>query len=110
MENYQFCFGKIVKFKENGKTRLNLSLGVGFTTIKETGNFQFIQDAGRSENYTWDYYSHNTVSFIVNPKIEFPFARYYGFTISPLLQINKDNVLFVLGIGQVIGLQRKKQK
>jgi len=109
MENYQFCFGKIVKFQENGKTRLNLALGIGLTTIKEPGNFEFIENAGRSENYNWNYNRYNTVSLIINPKIEFPFARYYGFSISPMLQINKDNVLFVVGFGQIIGLLRKKQ-
>ncbi|WP_242082872.1 hypothetical protein [Aestuariivivens sediminis] len=68
-----------------------------------------INDAFLAENYTWDYKKHNAVSLIINPKIEFAFTRFYGLTISPMLQINKDRTYFGVGIGQMIGLLRKRK-
>lgn len=44
---------------------------------------------------------------IVNPKIEFPFNRFYGLTISPMLQVNKDRIYVGIGIGQMIGFLRR---
>ena len=62
-----------------------------------------------TENYTWIYNKYNTVNLIINPKIEFPFTRYFGLTISPMLQINKDRTYFGIGIGQMIGLLRSRK-
>ena len=68
-----------------------------------------IDDAFLTENYTWNYKTHNTLSLIINPKIEFPFTRFYGLTISPMLQINKDRTYVGIGIGQMIGLLRNRK-
>ena len=46
---------------------------------------------------------------ILNPKIEFPFSRFYGLTLSPLFQINKDRTYIGIGVGQMIGLLRKRK-
>ena len=108
-ENYQIGFGKIYNLNITGTIRANLSLGLGYTTIREPENWQMIDNAFLSENYTWNYRKHNTVSLIINPKIEFPFTRFYGLTISPMLQINKDRTYFGIGIGQMIGLLRKRK-
>lgn len=107
IENYQIGFGKIYKLNESGTIRANLSVGLGYTLIREPENWEMINDAFLTENYNWNYKKHNTVSFIINPKIEFPFTRFYGFTISPMLQINKDRTYFGIGIGQMMGLLRK---
>ena len=68
-----------------------------------------INDTFLTENYTWNYKKYNTLSLIINPKIEFPFTRFYGLTISPMLQINKDRTYFGIGIGHMIGLLRKRK-
>ena len=62
-----------------------------------------------AENYTYEYSKFNTVSLIISPKIEFPFSRIYGLTISPLIQINKDRTYLGVGIGQMMGLLRKRK-
>jgi hypothetical protein len=108
-ENYQIGFGKIYNLNKSGTIRANLSLGLGYTTITEPENWQMINDAFLTVNYTWNYEKYNTVSLIINPKIEFPFTRFYGLTISPMLQINKDRTYFGIGIGQMIGLLRKRK-
>ena len=108
-ENYQIVFGKIYNLNKRGTIRANLSLGLGYTTLREPENWELINDGFLTENYTWNYKKHNTVSIIINPKIEFPFTRFYGLTISPMLQINKYRTYFGIGIGQMIGLLRKRK-
>ena len=102
-ENYQIGFGKIYNINSSGTIRANLSLGLGYTTIREPENWQKINDGFFSENYTWDYYKYNTLSLIINPKIEFAIKRFYGITISPMVQISKDRTYFGVGLGSMIG-------
>ena len=75
-ENYQIGFGKIYKLNSSGTIRANLSLGLGYTIIREPENWQINKNAFLTENYTWNYGKHNTVSLIINPKIEFPITRF----------------------------------
>jgi len=109
LENYQFLVGKIYSLNKKKTIRANVSLGLGYTTIREPGNWQPVNESFLTENYTYEYSKSNTVSLIINPKIEFPFTRFYGLTISPMLQINKDRTYFGVGIGQMIGLLRKRK-
>ena len=110
--NYRIDFGKIYNLNPKGTIRMNFSFGIGYSIIKEPNNWQFVEtDAviNLAENYTYSYRSYSTLSFIINPKIEIPFTRFYGLTISPMIQINKDRTYFGIGIGQMIGLLRKKK-
>lgn len=109
-ENYQIGFGKIYKLNASGTIRANLSVGLGYTIIREPENWQMINAPLLAENYTWNYKKLNTVSLIINPKMEFPFTRYFGLTISPMLQINKYRTYFGIGVGQMIGLLRNRKK
>lgn len=47
-------------------------------------------------------------NIIFNSEREFPFTRYYGFTLSPLIHINKDRNFYGIGIGHMAGLLRRK--
>ncbi|MFD2892676.1 hypothetical protein ACFS5J_11710 [Flavobacterium chuncheonense] len=109
LENYQLGFGKICKINKAGTIRLNTSVGLGYTIIREPVNWERNENSFLVENYNWNYEKHNTISLIINPKIEFPFSRFYGLTISPMTQINKDRIYFGIGIGQMIGLLRNKK-
>ncbi len=75
--------------------------------ITEPINWTEVDNFFLAENYTWDNHKYDTVSLMINPKIKFPFTRYYGFTISPMLQITKDRAYFGIGIGQMIGFVKK---
>ncbi len=99
-------FGVIKKLNEAGTARVNLSLGLGFVTTREPVNWQQA-DAFMTENYTWDYETSHAISFVVNPKFEFPFSRYWGLSISPMLQVYDGGVFFVVGVGHIFGLLRK---
>ncbi len=109
--NYRIDFGTIYNLNPKGTLRLNLSFGLGYTIIKEPNDWQFIEtDAtiNLAENYSYSYTTYNTLSFIINPKLEFPFTRFYGLTISPMVQINKDRTYYGIGIGQMIGILQQK--
>lgn len=99
-----YNIGKIENLDENGIVRANISFGLGITTLKERVNW-------RLNNNSFLYYisdgkRYSTISLIINPKIEFPFKKFLGLTISPMIQINKYRTYFGIGIGQMIGLVR----
>ena len=107
-DNFQsvhFTFGYIQKLSEAGTVRLNLSLGLGYAMTREPVNWQKI-DQFLSDNYTWDYEHNHSISFVLNPKFEFPFSRYYGLSISPMVEIYDGGTFFAVGIGHIFGLLR----
>lgn len=108
LENYSVSAGKIFNLNDTRTLRLNLSIGAGYTVIKEPHNWQKIDKQLFSPTHSWEYRKYSTMSFIVNPKIEFPFTRYFGVTLSPIVEINKDRTHFGIGIGIMAGLLRKK--
>lgn len=105
-ESFGASIGRIYKINKSGTIRTNFSLGIGYTLFTEPENWKKINSnvVSLTRNYSYDYVEHKAVSLIVNPKIEFPFTKYFGFTISPMLQINKDRTYFGIGIGSMIGL------
>ncbi len=108
-ENYQIGVGKIYKLNPSGTIRLNLKVGLGYSVITEPVNWSEVNNSFLRENYTWNNQKYDTVSVIVNPKIEFPFTRFYGFTLSPMAQITKNRAYCGIGIGQMIGLLRSRK-
>ncbi len=101
--SYQISFGKIYNLNEMETIRVNVSAGLAYTKIREPENWQYT-GGFLDENYTWNYKKNQEISLIINPKIEFPFIKYYGLTLSPMLQINKKRTYFGIGIGKMIGL------
>ena len=109
-KSYQISFGKIYELNKKGTIRANLSFGLGLTTIRDHKNWLLNDVTPTSRGYyTWDTEKHNKVSLIINPKIEFPFTRFYGLTISPMIQINKEGTYFGIGVGQMIGLLTERK-
>ncbi|MCY2688589.1 hypothetical protein [Salinimicrobium sp. TH3] len=106
--NLQLAAGRIYKLNNKGTIRANLSLGLGYTTIKEPGNWQRTGSHLLKENYTWDYDKYHTISLIINPKIEFPLTRFFGLSVSPMVQLNKDRVYLGIGVGHIFGLLRDR--
>lgn len=107
-ENFGATVGRIYKMNQSGTIRANLSLGVGYTIYTEPENWVKIDNSlvPLAENYSYDNVGHKVISLIINPKIEFPVTRYFGFTISPMLQTNKDRTYFGIGFGSMTGLLR----
>lgn len=97
-----YNIGKIENLDENGIVRSNISFGLGITSLKERVNWRL----NNNSYYISDEKKISTISLIINPKIEFPFKKFFGLTISPMIQINKYRTYFGIGIGQMIGLVR----
>lgn len=114
LEIYHISAGKIINLNRSKTIWANLLVGVGYTTIEEPTNWQkvggsIIEDMVK-DNYTWDWEKRHGVSFIVNPKIEFPLTQLWGLTVSPMVQINKDRTYFGIGVGSTLGLLRPKNR
>lgn len=104
---YQVAFGKIFMLNKAETIRLNAALGVGYTIITEPEHWRSV-NGFVTPNYSWDYEEYERVSLIINPKIEFPFTRIVGLSVSPMLYINSKRTYFGLGIGKILGLLKKK--
>jgi len=83
-QSFQICFGKMYELNPKETLRANISIGLGSTLVN----------------------AERSVSLIINPKIEFPFTRFFGLTFSPMLQLNKYSSYYGIGIGCVIGALR----
>jgi hypothetical protein len=108
-DNFQsiyLAFGYIGRLNQKGTARVNLSAGIGYVMTREPVNWQKT-DGFLVENYTWDYEKNRAVSLVINPKFEFPFSRYWGLSISPMLQMYEGGTYFVVGVGHIFGLLRK---
>lgn len=110
MQSVNIAVGKLYKLNQSGTLRLNAAAGIGFTNIQSTENWQKIDDATIGTNYTYDVVEKNTVSLIINPKIEIPLGRVFGFTISPMAIINAESSYYGLGFGSMIGKISPKLK
>ncbi|WP_051205316.1 hypothetical protein [Salinimicrobium xinjiangense] len=109
LKHFQLGAGRIYNLNKKATIRVNLSVGLGYSTIKEPGNWQSTGSHLLQENYTWEYDKYRTLSLIINPKIEFPLSRFYGLTLSPMVQLNKDRTYVGIGVGHMIGLLRSKR-
>ena len=108
---YRFDAGRIYNLNDKGTIRAHLAAGIGYTIIKEPENWEPAPTDAvitLAENYTYNYRSYNTVSLIINPKIEFPISNFFGLTVSPTLQINKDRTFIGVGIGTMLGKLKAK--
>lgn len=106
--NYHIMAGKLYPLNKKGSVRLNLSLGLGLAVVKEPTNWQQSERGLLYKNYSFDYNKYYTLGLVINPKFEFPFTTFYGLTISPMVQINKDRTYVGIGIGQMVGSLRKE--
>lgn len=113
--NLQLTGGKIFQLNKKATLRLTLAAGVALTSLSEPRNWRKNTGGGGfggeflpRASHRFDYHAYNTLSIVINPKIEFPFSRFYGFSVSPQLVVNKDRMLVSIGVGHMIGFLRKK--
>src|SRR5690606_21897220 len=105
----QLGMGRIIPLNRSGTLRINFSLGLGYSTIKEPRNWQQGGNALITGNYTWDRHAYRALSLVINPSLEFPFSRSYGLSLTPMLQLSKDRTYLGVGIGHMIGPIRNRR-
>lgn len=103
LKNLYVSVGRYFPFDRKGIARINFSLGMGYTMISKPSNWIKNYNALLKTNYTWTEKKHSTVSLIINPKIEILATGIFGFTISPMIQLNNDLTYYGVGFGMMIG-------
>lgn len=105
MNTLQLMVGHAIYLSENKKNRVNFSAGIGYTSIDKPGNWQST-NIGQTESYIYEVDTAKEASFILQPKFEFAVEKYFGFTISPTLQISENETYIGIGIGSMLGSVR----
>lgn len=106
---FQLQVGRVFNLNETKSIRLNVMCGLAFTKIEDAFNFNPVDDAFLTENYTFEYRKYNNISLVLSPRIEFA-TRYYGLSLSPKFIYNKDITYFGLSINHMIGVLRPKSE
>lgn len=100
--------GKLYNLNARKTLRVNAAVGVGYTSVETVENWQKTGSNFFSGNYTYDIRSKSTASLIINPKLEIPLGRIFGFTVSPSAILNSESSYYGIGVGYMIGLIRSK--
>lgn len=108
MNTLQFMVGHAIYLSPNNKkNRVNLAAGIGYTSIDKPSNWQAVDVDMSKKNppktYMFDTTTEQEASLIIQPKIEFLIERYFGFTVSPTLQISESETYIGIGFGSMIG-------
>lgn len=107
--SFNLLGGYIYNLNPKGTIRLNLQAGIAFIHTRYITNFEkksappFFGD-----NYDYDSKYRNTLAIIINPKIDFPFFKGYGLSVSPLFQIGRKSTVFGVGVFHIFGRTRNK--
>ncbi len=108
MGSVNVAVGRLYYLNSKKSIRVNAAVGIGYTEIRSIENWQKDLNPSYVQNYTYDKVDKSTVSLIINPKVEFPLGRVFGFTASPTAIINKESNYYGVGIGYMIGRIRSK--
>lgn len=103
LRNLYVSVGRYFPLDKKGVARLNFSMGLGYTMISKPSNWIKNNNVLLKTNYNWTVKRHSTVSLIINPKIEIQLNRIFGFSISPLIQLNNDLTYYGVGFGMILG-------
>lgn len=107
---YKLDVGKIYYLNTLKTLRANISVGVGYTILKEPNMWQPVGTfLSLNNNYTYSYRSYNTMSLIINPKLEILATSFFGATVSPMVQINKDRIYVGVGVGYMLGVFKNEE-
>ncbi len=112
-QNYSASFGRVFKLNPSGTIRIVPTIGLGYNIYTKPENWEkilynpYTLNLGR--NYSYDDIDYHALSLIINPKIEFPLTRYWGLTLSPMLQTSRNGTYIGIGFGSMIGMLRDKR-
>jgi len=106
LRTLELLVGRVFNLNKAGTIRANLSAGVGYAiyrkAVYERWDFSL-------NNYPWHYEDRHPITFILNPKIEFPLTKGWGLVISPMVKINNQRVFFGIEFGTIVGLLRARK-
>ena len=109
----EFLAGKAFELTRYKRVRLNVLGGIAFTKFEEPTNwvpqeFETFKETISNPNYTYSYTNSNKTFFVFQPKLEIPFSRGFGFSISGRIATNGQYTSYELGAGLMLGLLRER--
>ena len=104
LENFHIMLGRVISFNSKEYVRIILQGGPGLSNARVPTNWQWRENNLYQSNYNYDMKINREISFILNPKIEFPLTSVIGFSIGPMLIISKEKSFFGAGIGIMYGI------
>lgn len=110
VQTFTLAGGYVYDLNSKGSTRLHLRAGIGFTIIEYPHNWEPSEHGGLGNNYSFDYKKTSTPSLVIAPEIEFPFTRYFGLSIAPFLQLNKEMSVAGIEFKYMLGLLRRSNR
>jgi len=103
MNTLQFMVGHAIYLSPHTKnSRINLAAGIGYTSIDKPIHWELV-DTHTKNTYIYDTQVEQEASLIIQPKIEFLIERYFGFTVSPTIQISENETYIGIGFGSMLG-------
>ena len=99
-ENLHFMVGTMFNITRNNAVRVLLQGGPGLSTFREP---EFKVEGNQ---YSHKIQTTKKVSLVLNPKIEMPLFCTIGFSVGPMVVINKDQQYIGAGIGLMYGIVR----
>lgn len=104
--------GKVIALNSAGKTRLNLSGGIGCSYLKTPVDFVPVDPVVTAENYTYSSSTGYSVALVLNPVVDFAIWKYFGFSTGLISIISRDRVSCGIEISYLLGYvnSRKKNK
>ena len=97
-----FLVGKV--FSWEGSGRMILSAGIGSFKKMEPVSSKTTHFPWIDRNITSiEYEESRSLTYVLNPKIELPFSDTFGISLTSLLLANKEEVVFGIGIGFILG-------
>ncbi|MGB3343863.1 MAG: hypothetical protein WBA61_08125 [Aequorivita sp.] len=106
--SFNILGGYVYNLNPDRTIRLNLQAGIAFLYSKYATNFQKRSSpVFFGDNYEYDFQHRSTVGVIINPRIDFPFFKGYGLSISPLVEFGGRKTVYGIGLVNIFGLTRQ---
>ena len=83
-------YGKML-YSTSPMVRISLKGGLAYCAVVEPKNFKYGHYGFFGPNYTYDRVTVPTLGLVLNPGIEFPFAKGFGMGLGILSCINKES-------------------
>jgi len=104
LENYHLMFGRVFRLDAKDKIRITVQGGPGISMLREPVVADNAVNSVFNPNTDVNYEKTKNLSFILNPKIEFPIGCILGLSAGPMVMINEDRTFFGASIGFMYGV------
>ena len=103
-ENFSLLIGRVFLLNSRSKIRFNIQCGTGITNVRIPQNYRWTENSIEASAYDYDINTKKQISFTLNPRIELPIAKVFGFSLGPMYVHSKNNTYFGAGIGLIYGV------